>query len=41
MNTLAERTKENKAQPLTSGFDRKQGQGDTTFQFIDNRPEVG
>lgn len=40
MNTLVEKTPENKAQSVTSGFGENQGQGDATFQFIDNRPEA-
>ncbi|MEP3386630.1 MAG: DUF4157 domain-containing protein [Reichenbachiella sp.] len=40
MNTLAEKTKENKKQPVSASSSQIQSSGEPTFQFEDNRPET-
>ncbi|QNK63920.1 DUF4157 domain-containing protein [Pedobacter sp. PAMC26386] len=39
MNTYADKPKENKSQSIANGVSQNQS-GETTFQFIDNRPEA-
>jgi hypothetical protein len=40
MNTYAEKTKENKSQTVTAETSRMQSGGESTFQFVDSRPEA-
>lgn len=40
MNTHAEKTQENKSQAVANGFSQKQSSSESTFQFVDNRPEA-
>ena len=40
MNTHAEKTQENKSQSAPSEYSRQQSADESTFQFIDNRPEA-
>lgn len=40
MNTHAEKTQENKSQSITNELARKRGGGESTFQFVDSRPQV-
>lgn len=39
MNTHADKTQENKSQSVASGKSQLQSSGESTFQFVDNRPE--
>jgi hypothetical protein len=39
MNTHADKTQENKSQSVSNTISQKQGGGESTFQFVDNRPE--
>ncbi len=39
MNTYADKTQDNKSQSVASTIARKQGVGESIFQFVDNRPE--
>jgi hypothetical protein len=39
MNTHADKTQENKSQSVSNGESQMQSGGESTFQFIDNRPE--
>lgn len=40
MNTHADKTQENKSQSVANTVSQKQGNGDSTFQFVDNHPEA-
>jgi hypothetical protein len=40
MNTHADKTQENKNESIASDTSQKQGSDESTFQFVDNRPEV-
>jgi hypothetical protein len=40
MNTHADRTQENKSQSVANAVSQKKSSGESTFQFVDNRPEV-
>jgi hypothetical protein len=40
MNTHADKTKENKSQTVTAEASRMQSGGESTFQFVDSRPEA-
>lgn len=40
MNTHADKTQENKSQSVANAVSQKQGGGESTFQFVDNRPEA-
>jgi|GEM_PF-6533024 len=40
MNTHADKTLENKRQTVANSVSQKRGGGKSTFQFVDNRPEV-
>ncbi len=40
MNTHADKTQENKSQSVANAVSRKQNNGVSTFQFVDNRPET-
>jgi hypothetical protein len=40
MNTHAEKKQENKNQSVVSEVSQKQGGGESTFQFVDNRPKA-
>lgn len=40
MNTHADKTQENKSQSVANGFSHKHSGSDSTFQFVDNRPEA-
>lgn len=40
MNTHADKTKENKCQPVANTFSQNQRSSESTFEFVDNRPEV-
>lgn len=40
MNTHADKKQENKSQPVADVLSQKQSSEESTFQFIDNRPEV-
>ncbi|MDX2508987.1 MAG: hypothetical protein QNK28_05475 [Desulfobacterales bacterium] len=40
MNTHADKTQENKSQSVAEGLFKKQSSGESTFQFVDNRPEA-
>ncbi|WLE95747.1 MAG: DUF4157 domain-containing protein [Candidatus Electrothrix communis] len=40
MNTHADKTQENKSQSVANAVAQKQGGGESTFQFVDNRPET-
>lgn len=40
MNTHADKTQENKSQAVSAADSQKQSGGESTFQFVDNRPEA-
>ena len=40
MNTHADKTQENKSQTVAAETSQMQSGGESTFQFVDNRPEV-
>jgi hypothetical protein len=40
MNTHADKTQENKSQSVANAVTQKQSGGETTIQFVDNRPEA-
>ena len=40
MNTHADKTQKNKSQSVANETSQKQSGGESTFQFVDNRPEV-
>jgi hypothetical protein len=40
MNTHADKTQENKSQSVAANSSQMQGGGESTFQFVDNRPEA-
>jgi hypothetical protein len=40
MNTHVDKTQENKSQAVTNAISQKQIGGESTFQFVDNRPET-
>jgi hypothetical protein len=40
MNTHADKTKKNKSQASSNGEVKMQSGGESTFQFVDNRPET-
>lgn len=40
MNTHADKTQENKSHSVANWFSQKQSSGQSTFQFVDNRPEA-
>lgn len=40
MNTHVDKTQENKSQSVTNAVSQKQSSGESTFQFVDNRPEA-
>jgi hypothetical protein len=40
MNTYADKAHENKSQSVTNAVSQKKSGGSSTFQFLDNRPEV-
>jgi len=40
MNTYANNTKENKSQSIANAVPKKKGKTQSTFQFVDNRPEA-
>ena len=40
MNTHADKTQEDKSQSVANAVIQKQGGGESTFQFVDNRPEA-
>jgi hypothetical protein len=40
MNTHADETQENKSQTVTAEASQIQSGGESTFQFVDNRPEA-
>jgi hypothetical protein len=40
MNTHADQTQENKSQSVANEISQKQSGGESTFQFVDNRPEA-
>ena len=40
MNTHADKTQENKSQSVANGESQMQNSGESTFQFVDNRPEA-
>jgi len=40
MNAHAEKRQVNKSRSVTNEFPQKQSGGDSTFQFVDNRPEA-
>ena len=40
MNTHADKTQENKSQSVSHGVSQMQSGGESTFQFVDNRPEA-
>jgi hypothetical protein len=40
MNTHADKTQENKSQSVANGKSQMQSSGESTFQFVDNRPEA-
>ena len=40
MNAHADKTQENKSQSVANAVSQKQGGGESTFQFVDNRPEA-
>ena len=40
MNTHADKTQENKSQSVESNHSQMQSDGESTFQFVDNRPEA-
>lgn len=40
MNTHADKTHENKSQSVANAVSQKKNSGESTFQFIDNRPEA-
>lgn len=40
MNTHADKTQENKRQSVSAAGSQMQSSGESTFQFVDNRPEA-
>jgi len=40
MNTHSDKTQENKSQSVANAVAQKQNNGESTFQFVDNRPEA-
>ncbi|MBK6265094.1 DUF4157 domain-containing protein [Marivirga sp. S37H4] len=40
MNTHADKIQENKSQPVSASVSQMQGSSESTFQFVDNRPEA-
>lgn len=40
MNTHADKAQENKGRSVTNEFSQKHSSGESTFQFVDNRPET-
>ena len=40
MNAHADKTRENKSQSVSNGESQMQRGGESTFQFVDNRPEA-
>ena len=40
MNTFVGRKEENKNQSVANEVSQKRRKGETTYQFVDNRPEV-
>lgn len=40
MNTHADKTQENKSQSVANVVSQKQSSGESTLQFVDNRPET-
>ncbi|MEM9276790.1 MAG: hypothetical protein AAGA80_28205, partial [Cyanobacteria bacterium P01_F01_bin.143] len=40
MNTHADKTQENKSQSVANAISQKKGSGESTFKFVDNRPEA-
>ncbi len=40
MNTYLDKTQENKSRSVATAVTKKQSDGESTFQFLDNRPEV-
>ena len=40
MNTHADKTQENKSQSVANAANQQQSDGESTFQFVDNRPEA-
>jgi hypothetical protein len=40
MNTHADKSRENKSQTVSHGESQKRSSGESTFQFVDNRPET-
>jgi hypothetical protein len=40
MNTHADKTRENKSQSVADAISQKKSGGESTFQFVDNRPEA-
>ena len=40
MNTHADKTQDNKSQSVANEVTQKQTSGESTFQFMDNRPEA-
>jgi hypothetical protein len=40
MNTHADKTQENKSQSVANAFSQKSSSSESTFQFVDNRPEA-
>jgi len=40
MNTYADKTQENKSQSVSAASPQMQSGGESTFQFVDNRPEA-
>ena len=40
MDTHADKTPENKSQSVANAVSQKQSGGESTFQFVDNRPEA-
>ena len=40
MNTHADKTQENKSQSVANAVSQKKSSGESTFQFVDNRPET-
>jgi len=40
MNTHADKAQENKSQAIANGLSEKQSNNESTFQFVNNRPEA-
>ena len=40
MKAHADKTQENKSQSVANAVSQKQSGGESTFQFVDNRPEI-